>query len=303
MQAPTKPGTQMFHADPILVAKCETKRLLSGLGLMSSARTTFDIYRKLRYFNSTRFSITVGQTPITFVTEDQRSKWFFHYRYRQGELHERAVTLELTSRLKSARVFADVGAHLGYFACIAGAFNRGLKVFCFEMNHNLIETIRKNLAENRISGAEIVNRPVSDRRKLVHYERISTDPGLSMTEARGQAVDADRHAGTETITLDEFFAERGVVPDLMKIDVQGAEMQALRGARRIIRERHPAIFLEVHPKLMAGFGDRARDLYRFLKEQRYSIHRFSDHRSTQASLVEVEPNGELPAGTHMLLCV
>ena len=51
----------------------------------------------------------------------------------------------------------------------------------------------------------------------------------------------------QTVTLDTYCAEACARPDLVKIDVEGAELLVLRGARKLLRESHPALILAVHP--------------------------------------------------------
>jgi FkbM family methyltransferase len=49
-----------------------------------------------------------------------------------------------------------------------------------------------------------------------------------------------------TVALDDFCARRAIEPDVIKIDVEGAESEVLRGAREILARRHAALFLELH---------------------------------------------------------
>jgi FkbM family methyltransferase len=51
----------------------------------------------------------------------------------------------------------------------------------------------------------------------------------------------------QTVTLDTYCAEAGARPDLVKIDVEGAELLVLQGARKLLRESHPTLILAVHP--------------------------------------------------------
>jgi hypothetical protein len=48
-------------------------------------------------------------------------------------------------------------------------------------------------------------------------------------------------------TLDSFVSASGVIPDVVKIDVEGAELLVLEGARRVLEAHHPALILGVHP--------------------------------------------------------
>ena len=279
------------------------KTTLTTLGLKPLALGLHRAYHTLYAGMHGSFRLDIDGVRVIFVTEDRQSKWFFHHRYRQGQWHEPPVTRLLLSHLAGSRAFADVGAHLGYFGCIAGAIDRDRQVFLFEMNHNLAPIIRRNLDANGITRGEVINHPVSDRKKTVSYDRDATRSGLSMAPDAGVSG-APLHQ-IETITLDDYFLGREVVPDVIKIDVQGAELEALKGAERLLREHHPVLFLEIHPTIVGSFGATVQEIYDLLTLQHgYKLQRINEHRGAdKASLVhDVAGVTDLPATTHMLLC-
>jgi FkbM family methyltransferase len=279
------------------------KSVITALGLKPLALRAYNHYIAEAGRLKARFRIVVAGAEVVFVTEDPNSKRFFHSRYRSGQLHEPPVTLELVAQIRTARVFADVGAHIGYFGCVAGAVNRRLQVFLFEMNHNLIGIIERNLAANRLDNCRIVNQAVADRSKPIAYPRDSTDPGLSIQTPSGQP-DGGTEVVVEAVSLDDFFLAQGVVPDVIKIDVQGAELQALQGAERLLRKHHPVLFLELHPQIIGRFGGTVGELHELLMRHGYRLRRIADHRGGEhRRLIAVEGQDDLPEDTHMLLCV
>jgi len=268
--------------------------------LKPPALMLYNCYRKVVYSVRRQFRVSLGDADAVFITEDDHSKRFFHYRYRDGEMHEPSVSEEVIARIRDAKVFVDAGAHLGYYACIAGVANPNLKLFLFEMNRNLVSLIARNLEANNLTNAEIINRAVSDRAKKIGYTDGSTDTGLSMHEPGENPDDVTAQA----ISLDEFFAQRDAIPDVIKIDIQGAEMEALRGAETIIRNHLPIIFLEVHPTMLGDFGATTDDVYRFLVEHGYDeIYLIDEHRSDHGRLIPFDAERGGPPVTHMLLCM
>ncbi|MGI9450553.1 MAG: FkbM family methyltransferase [Geminicoccaceae bacterium] len=279
------------------------RSMIRRLGLRSIALSLYRTYQSIHGGLRRQFRIDVEGAEVVFVTEDSHSKRFFHHRYRPGQWHEPPVTRQILRHLPGTKTFADVGAHLGYYGCIAGALDRDRRVFLFEMNHNLVPLIQRNLDANRLNNAEVVNHPVSDRRKTVSYDRDSTDAGLSMAE--GTATPATPSHQIETVTLDDFFHERGVVPDVIKMDVQGAELEALKGGERLLRDHHPVLFLEVHPKVIGDFGATVGEIYDYLTvDLKYKLKRIEEHRRAAAAdlLHDITDAKDLPTTTHMLLC-
>ena len=286
---------------PALVFRGQARHLLAATGLLPLTRRALGLYVDLRCASRRRFRVMIDGREVCFVTRDPHSKRFFHRRYRQGDLHEPPVTRALVRRARHASVFADVGAHVAYYSCVAGVANRALRLFLFEMNRDMIAVMERNLRRNGRTDAVIVDRPVADRQRLVSYPRASREPGLSMGDPI--ATEGGGHILVETISLDEFFAGQATWPDLIKIDVEGAELDVLRGARQIIAQHHPVMFVEVHPRLLGKFGASAEQVYAFLRAHGYTIQRFVGHRAHGAGLEPVAATAALPDGTHMLLCV
>ena len=73
-----------------------------------------------------------------------------------------------------------------------------------------------------------------------------------------------------TTTIDEFCARQGILPDLIKIDVEGAELAVLKGARETIRAagKHLALFVEMHPRRWRATRYTKEDLLEELGRQR-----------------------------------
>lgn len=280
------------------------KNLLAATGLKPIAVRMYNFGRRVYYAGHDEFRVDLDGAQAVFSTLDHHSKKFFHYRYSKGEMHEPPVSLELLSRLDGAKVFADVGAHLGYYACIAGSAFPDLRLYLFEMNHNLVELIERNLAANKLETALVTNKPVSDRRQKISYEDNSLDAGLSMSQTEQNAGQNGRGVvHTESVSLDEFFADKDAVPDVIKIDVQGAEMQVLRGARQLIKRNNPTLFLEVHPHLLDSFGTSVREIHEFLSSHGYDrVQLINEHRMKGGRLVTLDKAGASTDRTHMLLC-
>jgi methyltransferase FkbM-like protein len=111
----------------------------------------------------------------------------------------------------------DVGAQLGYDALVLAQLTRS-PVISFEANAELAAEMSTTFAANGVLGR--------------------------LTEARHAYVGAASD-GT-SIALDDVAYGDGFIPDFMKIDIDGAEVDALQGAVRILRERRPHLIIETH---------------------------------------------------------
>jgi len=99
--------------------------------------------------------------------------------------------------------------------------------------------LEKHLSINDISNTCVVAKAISD---FVGTASFSVE-GHSTSR-----LSAEGHATVQVTTLDELVMELGSPPDLMKVDIEGAEVEMLRGAKKILDEFRPVIFLALHSK-------------------------------------------------------
>jgi FkbM family methyltransferase len=154
---------------------------------------------------------------------------------------------------------ANVGAYTVVFAQWVGPEGH---VYAFEPDPAAAEGLRRHVELNAVSRqVTIVPAAVSDGREARLRLSIGASSGIS------RVVADDGRSGAaglevEAASLDQFCAERGVKPNVIKIDVEGAELAALRGARRTIAAAGPslALFVEFHPQLWPALGYSADEV-------------------------------------------
>jgi hypothetical protein len=103
----------------------------------------------------------------------------------------------------------------------------------------------------------------------VQRETVMTELELQMTTGSGASASPARSAFPLAIEpLDDYVDSR---PTFLKLDVEGAEVGALRGAQRVLRECRPRIFIEVHPQFIVRFGQTPADLFEALPLDLYHV--------------------------------
>jgi hypothetical protein len=78
-----------------------------------------------------------------------------------------------------------------------------------------------------------------------------------------------REVMVPSVTLDAFCRERRIAPDVIKIDVEGAELRVLRGARAILTTHRPRVLCEVHPRQMENCGSSLAEFNAYLDSVGY----------------------------------
>jgi FkbM family methyltransferase len=172
--------------------------------------------------------------------------------------------------LRPGDTFFDVGAHHGWMSLVACDQVGGKgKVVAFEPSPPLVECLRYNKKANRLHQMEIVSKAVSDSgvRAVPFYVVNRGDSFLnSLIDHRNAAVPISETVaiGAETVSLDEFCEASKLRPDVVKIDIEGAELLALRGSGGLLRECRTTFIVAVHPCWLPQGQDAAEifDLFR-----------------------------------------
>jgi FkbM family methyltransferase len=141
--------------------------------------------------------------------------------------------------------FYDIGANIGFFSLLAARLvgERG-RVVAFEADPEIAGRLRENCEHNGFAWAQVVEAAVWSEGGKVLFSR--TDPITSPDRGLGHVVDS---ANGDTIEVKAVALDTlaGVdAPDFIKCDVEGAEVEVFRGARRMLAQKRPAILCEIH---------------------------------------------------------
>jgi FkbM family methyltransferase len=179
--------------------------------------------------------------------------------------------------LQPGNTFFDVGAHYGWMSLAAchcvGA--KG-KVVAFEASPPLVECLQYNKKANRFRQLEIVTKAAaaSDDQVVPFYVANQGDSFLNslVNHPMGPTAVPQQKGRIEvqTVTLDEFSKTRKLRPDLIKIDVEGAELMVLRGCGRILAEFRPRFIVAVHPTWLPP-GQKAAELFQLFQRHGYRL--------------------------------
>jgi FkbM family methyltransferase len=165
--------------------------------------------------------------------------------YLRGEA-EIAVQRILVERLRPGAVFYDLGANIGLFSLLAAQLvGVGGRVFGFEPDAKIAARFRRNVARNGFSNITIVEAGIwsaSDNCLFVPADPSSPDHGT------GKFISGENGAAGGSIrcvALDDFI-KIAPPPDAIKCDIEGAEIEAIRGAEQLLTTQRPWIVCEVH---------------------------------------------------------
>lgn len=263
------------------------------------------------YRNTKEYSMRLNGKKIVFSTVGAPSQFFFKSQLAFGRIPERPVTTQMAEDLQKARCFVDVGANLGYYTCLARAFMPGGEIHAFEMDHENFQLLETNLSLNPSAVEAVANEiAVSSEPGEVSYELLTeeSNPVLSiyrhpdevLSEMGLQTRGPVTSVTVPATTLDDYFAGRSVRPDVVKIDVEGAEYEVLSGMAGLLPEIE-TMYVEIHPKMLVSGGHDAAEVLKLLGEH-FRLFQISGHRTqVKSAAIEELPEGTTLTGNTMVL--
>lgn len=175
------------------------------------------------------------------------------YRWRVGAgIHRcwlgryEADKLALMARVtpRGATVY-DIGAHAGYYSLAAARLvGPSGKVFAFEPDAGNLADLRQHVICNGLANVTVVPSPVGQA------HGTSVDFGSEHDSYQGHVIERGGAGGIRLVSLDGWRAESGApMPDVIKMDVEGFEVEALDGAVDILRTGRTVWLIGLHGDL------------------------------------------------------
>jgi FkbM family methyltransferase len=203
------------------------------------------------------YSKCLLQIPLR---EFYESYWFFcESRRGRDELRY------FLDRVQQGDIIYDIGAFRGAYGAAAKA------AFGDKVSVHLFEPIQANVERIRI---------VSQLNNFRQFEIIGKAVGLGTTitgrlDARDEMLRQENLSNTFTrtelpsISVDAYMEESRTIPSIIKMDVEGFELEVIEGARKCLLESRPRLWLELHPNFLAAQGKRWESAIEILQSLGY----------------------------------
>ena len=250
------------------------KALLLARGIPGFNRVVNPIRR--RYARKSRV-VTVqdfdGDLTMRLALDERMQSQIFWYGYCN-----RDICAVLARILKPGMTVVDAGANIGEISLVAAkAVGPQGSVFSFEPVERIAEHLTEHVRLNALTQVRVVRRALSDRPgtqpiylAAEKFHDGSVHDGLGTLYAFAQRSVAVQEV--TITTLDAFLAEAGATRlDFVKLDVEGAELAALRGAAASLERFRPHLIIEVQQDTARAAGYEAADILHLLGRLGYSF--------------------------------
>lgn len=164
----------------------------------------------------------------------------------------------------------DVGAHIGLVTMpMSHVLAPGGTVYAFEPAEANYHILNQHLSDNSIDNVMVLPWLVgeSDKEAVAFHEETQVS-GMNSVVAVKKPERFHRTLKKQ-VSLDSFCADHGLLPQVIKIDAEGAEIDILAGGLNIIKQSRPQIYLSVHPRHIALLGRSLDELHMLIEQMRY----------------------------------
>jgi FkbM family methyltransferase len=242
-----------------------------GAGQSIDARTRFrkSVWRALRapvqikWFDDLRL--------LLYPRNEISKSIFVTGRYEPNEFR-------LLSRILSAGMtFIDVGANMGLYTIFAAHRVQPTgRVISIEPSAREQELLLQNIGLNRFGNVAVLPAAVADRSGTVELLVAPFERSGHNTLGRfGYDTKLDHSETVRTITLDSLLDSEGLDRvDVIKIDIEGGELSALRGAAQMLSAHHPALLLELSDRALVHQHATSGEILSYLASCGYQTYVF-----------------------------
>ena len=206
------------------------------------------------------------------------------YLYFYGTHDERYVITKLLKIIQPGDICWDIGANIGFYTCLLASRVEGIgAVVAFEPARRTCGYLCENVSLNQFANVTVVNKGLSD--SIEQRDLYYTKAGLA--EGTASLKYANGRTASERVTLDTIDNLTGElpVPDFIKIDVEGYQLEVLRGGEHCLKTHAPLLMAELKD---VGETNRAtfQEIENYVADlgyQLYEIKKYSLRRCEKLS--------------------
>jgi len=214
------------------------------LGKIKFLRIFIKYLFRLLFYNGRVVNIKFG--PLA------NYKWFCdnsHQFWMPLGLYEKETTEWLINAINNGDIFFDIGANAGYFSLLGSRYcGEGGQVIAFEPIPSNCNVINQHLNENNINNIIVENIAISKNTEKVnfsiqHNNANSHMENISITHA---VENKKKSIQVSAMSLDDYIDKCKTIPNVIKVDVEGAETLVLEGATRLLQNFNAIWIISTH---------------------------------------------------------
>jgi FkbM family methyltransferase len=203
-----------------------------------------------------------------------------------GQYEPKDFTM-LLQLVRPGAVFLDIGANIGWYSVHVAVRDPLARVIAVEPIPSSYRWLVAAIAANNLPNVTAINAAVGAEPGTM---TLFVDPTISGAASAAPSTGPEGLQRVEcpVSTIDDIVAERGGTVDVVKLDIEGAELLALEGGTRTLAAHHPIVFCEMLRKLTKPFGYHPNDIIALMRGHGYECFRAESGRLVPFAIMDEE---------------
>ena len=193
--------------------------------------------------------------------------------------YEPLETRLFTSHIQNGHVVLDIGANIGYYTLLAARLvgPQGA-VYAFEPDPDNFALLQKNIYQNGYQNVVLENQAVANENGKIELFKGGENWGGHRIYDPG---DSQEHITVDAIVLDDFFKNKPTDIQLIKMDIEGAEVRAIQGMRSLLEKcENIKLFTEFSAAALSQSGSSPEEYLDLLEQLGFDLHYLDEEAAT-----------------------
>jgi FkbM family methyltransferase len=174
--------------------------------------------------------------------------------------------------IKPNQTILDIGAHIGLYSVF---FSKKLKntgkVICFEPTPGTFSILKQTVELNHLENCKLVNAAIADKSGIMKFNLTTADGEGSNANSLVRTERSVNSTEVKVFSIDEYRRSEELRIDVLKIDVEGYELNALKGAKETFLTDKPIGILALHPESIKQLGQSLEQIWDLLEEYKCQV--------------------------------
>ena len=240
------------------------------------------IFRAVRSFLVNDIILNINNFKIYGSIDKNKTSYFLLKKCEFGDYHELNIINKFTKKNKI--LFLDCGCNYGFYSFYVASLSEKNKIISIEASKNTLEEFNRNLDLNKFKNVISLNKAVSDiDDKIITFNESEKDWESSIAH---QNYNSREISIISTIKIDTLVKKYDFenYKIIIKLDIEGNEMSAIKGSLELVKNSSPLIIIEFS-KYIFGKEDNIEYLKNFLIRYDYSIYDTNNNKQNMDNIL------------------
>lgn len=226
----------------------------------------------IQFNNSREFTTRIPALDLVYTVPKNTIFSWHLAKYGSFEAENTNILLDIFGE-NSGGMYVDVGANFGWYTCLLSKFAGSAgQVFSVEPDSSNLELLRQNVAQNSLTNVTILPCAVSKEDGFLQLHKAPpTNPGMHSFVAQSHTPERSGDQRIEMKTLDGLLSQTSGAINLLKMDIEGFEVNALLGARATL-QRCKHLLIEYSPRFLKAGNQDVADFFSSIRDAGLKIH-------------------------------